>query len=191
MDSNKIRYGLSNVYVGTYTDDGQGNVTLGTPYHQKGAVSLSLDPETEESTFWADNSKYYSESKDNGYSGTLETAKFDDTFKTNFMNYVAMTGGGVGEVKTKKNATVYVIFQVEGDVQARRTILYNVTLGQISYSHSTSEDTTEPGTESLPITVIGDNNSGLVKASYEVGDTPYDTLFTNPPVPAVPAGSES
>lgn len=189
MDKNKIRYGLSNVYVGTYTDDGAGNVTLGTPYHQKGAVSLSLDPETAEATFWADNSKYYAQNKDNGYSGTLEAAKFDDEFKTSFMNYVPMTGGGVGEVKTKKNSTVYIVFEVEGDIQARRTILYNVTLGQITANHNTSEETTEPGTESLPVTVIGDNNSGLVKASYESGDSAYDTIFTNPPVPAVPAES--
>lgn len=189
MDKNKVRFGLKNVHVGTYTDDGEGNVTLGAPYKQKGAVSLSLDPETAESTFWADNMKYFVQEQNNGYTGELEMAKFDDTFRTNFLNYVAMTGGGIGEIKTKKNAQVYIMFEIEGDVQSRRTILYNVTLGSISSSHGTTEDEIEPGTETLPITVVGDNTTGLVKASYESGDTPYDTMFTTPPVPAVPVES--
>ena len=189
MDRNKVRFGLENLHIGTYTVADNGTVTLGTPYHQKGAVNLSMDPETAESTFWADNRKYYVENADNGYTGELETAKFDDQFLTNFMNYVALEGGGVAEVKTKKNATVYIIFEVKGDVQARRTILYNVELGHITANPATTEDTKEPNTETLPVTIIGDNGTGVVKASYEKGDAAYDTLFTAPPVPAVPAES--
>lgn len=182
-DNNKVRFGLSNVHVGTYTVGANGAVTLGTPYAQKGAVNLTLDPESEENVFYADNMRYYVDSQDNGFSGELETAKFDDQFKTQFLNYVAMAGGGVGQYKNKSNAKVYLAFEVQGDVQARRTIFYNVTLGQISLEHGTTEDTAEPSTETLPITVIGDNATGLVSASYEPGDTPYATIFTEPPVP--------
>ena len=39
--ANKVEFGISQLHVGTYTVDNQGVVTLGTPYHQKGAVSFS------------------------------------------------------------------------------------------------------------------------------------------------------
>ena len=186
-DGNKVRFGLSNVRFGLYTVGEDDAVTMGAPGAQKGAVSLTLDPETAESVFHADNQIYYQENKDNGFTGELEMAKFDDAIKTTFLNYVSMTGGGIGQVKTMPTKKVYIAFQIEGDVQARRTILYNVSLGQISFNHATTEDTNEPTTETLPITVIGDNKTGLVKASFETGDTQYDTLFTQPAAPALPA----
>lgn len=188
-DGNKVRFGLSGVAFGTYTVASDGTVTLGSKVDVKGAVNLTLDPESAESTFWADNQKYLYKNQDNGYTGTLEMAKFPDTFKTSFMNYVPMTGGGVGEVKTMSNKAVYMIFEVQGDVQARRTIVYNIELGRITANPSTQQDTIEPTTESLALNVIGDNKTGLVQASYETGDSAYATLYSNPPVPALPAES--
>ena len=188
MDKNKVRFGLSNVAVGSFTESG-GTVTLGAPQKIPGAVNLTMDPETAESIFYADNVKYFVRNQDNGYSGELEMAKFPDSFKTAFMNYVALTGGGIAEIKTKANTPVYIIFQVEGDVQARRTILYNVSLGAITEEHSTTEEEIEPNTETLPINVVGDNVTGMVKASYEPQDNPYDSLYTTPPVPALPGES--
>ena len=66
-DNNKVEFGLSNLYVGTYTVAAGGTVTLGTPYHQAGAVSLSLDAESDSNDFYADNVKYWS-----GYSDQAE-----------------------------------------------------------------------------------------------------------------------
>ena len=188
MDKNKVRFGLSKVYAGTFTES-NGAVTLGTPQAIPGAVSLTLDPETAESIFYADNSKYWAQTKDNGYTGELEMAKFPDEFKTAFMNYITLTGGGTAEIKTKSCVPIYLIFQIEGDVQARRTILYNVTLGAITEEHNTTEEEIEPATETLNINVIGDNITGMVKASYEPQDAPYDTIYTQPPVPALPGES--
>lgn len=185
-DGNKVRFGLSDVHVGTYTDNA-GTVTLGTGQAIPGAVSLNLDPEVAESIFHADNVKYFVKNQSNGYTGDLVMAKFPDSFKTAFMNYVAMTGGGTGETKLLGNKPVYISFEVQGDKQARRTILYNVELGAITEEHNTVEDEIEVQTESLNINVVGDNTTGLVKVSYETGDSAYSTLFSNPPVPALPA----
>lgn len=185
-DQNKVRFGLSDVYVGTYTDN-NGTVTLGTPQQVPGAVSLNLDPETAESIFYADNQKYFVRNQSNGYTGDLVMAKFPDAFRTAFMNYVALTGGGIGESKKLNNKTVYIEFEVQGDKQARRTILYNVELGAITEEHNTTEEEIEVQTESLNISIVGDNTTGLVKSSFESGDTEYSTMFTTPPVPALPA----
>lgn len=185
-DANKVRFGLSSVYVATYTDN-NGTVTIGTPQAVPGAVSLNLDPEVAESIFHADNVKYFVKNQSNGYTGDLVMAKFPDTFKTAFMNYVALTGGGVAETKLLNNKAVCLMFEVQGDTQARRTILYNVELGAITEEHNTVEDEIEVQTESLDINVIGDNTTGIVKSSYEKGDTAYATLFSAPPTPSLPA----
>ena len=39
--ANKVEFGISNLYVGTYSVNTQGAVTMGTPYHQAGAISFS------------------------------------------------------------------------------------------------------------------------------------------------------
>lgn len=183
-DTNKVEFGISNLYIGTYTDT-NGTVTLGTQYHQKGAVNLSLEPDGDDNDFYADNVKYWSGFSDNGFTGEIEVAKFDLEAKKQFFGYVETTGGGFGAVKGASRPQVYVMFQTEGDAQARRVILYNVSLGQINREFATIEDSKEPATETCDITVTGDNGTGLTLVSYLPDDTGYSTLFTTPPVPAL------
>lgn len=184
-DNNKVEFGLSNLYVGTYTVAAGGTVNLGTPYHQKGAVSLSVDAESDSNDFYADNVKYWSGFSDNGFSGSIEVAKFDTDFKTQFLGYQTLTDGGIASVKGATKPNLYIAFQTEGDVEARRVIMYNVAAGAISREYSTIEDSKEPVTESLDITVTGDNGTGITMVSYKPDDTGYATLFSNPPVPAL------
>ena len=185
-DNNKVEFGISQVHVGTYAvDPDTGTVTLGTPYHQKGAVSLSVEAETDSNDFYADNVKYWSGFSDNGFTGSLEVAKFDTDFKTQFLGYRVLTDGGVASIKGATLPNTYVAFQTEGDVEARRVILYNVAMGAITREYNTIEDTKEPVTESLDLTVTGDNATGITMVSYKPADTGYATLFSAPPVPAL------
>lgn len=188
-DSNKVRFGLSNLYFGTYTVGTTGTVTLGSPVAVPGAVSLNLDPETEETTFYADNTKYYVSNADNGFTGEVEVAQFSDTFKTTFMNYITLSDGGIAQIKGDDNKTCYIMFQSEGDAQKRRGILYNVTLGQITRNYSTTEGSNEPVTATLNITVVGDNGTGITRTSYTEDASGYSTLFTTPPVPTLPSAT--
>lgn len=185
MAENKVVFGVSNLHFGTYTINDQNEVVLGTPYHLPGTVNISLDAESEQNTFYADNVQYWVGYSDNGYTGTIENANFTDEFKTQFLNYVAPTGGGIAQIKGRQNKIVYIAFQAEGDKEARRMILYNVSLGAISREYATTEDTTEPQTATLDFTVSGDNETGIIRASYKPADTAYATLFTTPPVPAL------
>lgn len=185
-DRNKVEFGLSEIHVGTFTTDGQGNVTMGEPYKLPGAVALSLDPEGDENAFYADDVKYWSNYQDNGFSGSLEMARFTDEFKTRFMGYKTLDDGGIAAVKGVEKPAVYIVFQGKGDAQKRRCILYNVTLGGIKTEAGTVEDKTEPKTQSIDITVTGDNKTGITKVAYTEDATGYSTLFTNPPVPALP-----
>lgn len=190
-DNNKVEFGISNLHVGTYNVSSTGVVSLGTPYHQKGAVSLSLDPESDKSDFFADNIKYWSGYVDNGFSGTVKAARFDTAFKTQFLGYAALSGGAIGKVKTATKPNVYLAFEAEGDAEKRRVLLLNATLGEIKREFATIEDKKEPATEELDINVIGDNSLGLTIVSYAPGDTGYSTLFTEPTMPSIATGSGS
>lgn len=188
-NNNKVEYGISNLHVGTYTDT-NGVVTLGTPYAQKGAVSLSIEPEGDSNNFYADNIIYHSGFSDNGFSGSIEVARFDDAFKTQFMGYQVLADGGLAMIKGAIRPNVYLIGQAEGNVEASRFILYNVSLGGIQREYNTIEEDKEPTTETIDITVTGDNSTGITLVSYAPADTGYATLFTTPPVPALPDQSQ-
>ncbi len=180
--ANKVEFGISELHVGTYTESG-GTVTLGTPYAQKGAVSFSPEVQSEKNDFYADNIVYWSGYSGGSIEGDLEVAMFDDAFKTQFLGYKALTNGGLANVKNPTKPNVYIAFQVEGDDESRRVIFYNCTLGDINRSYNTIEEAKEPTTETLPITCIGDNDSGVTMAVLKPGDAGYSTLFTAPAAP--------
>lgn len=190
MAKNKVMFGVSNLHVGLYTVEDDGAVTLGTPVKVPGTVNISLEAESEENAFYADNIKYWTGYSDNGYTGEIENALFDDEFKTTFMNYVALDDGGIAQIKGQQNKTVYFMFQGDGDQENRRMICYNVALGQITREYATTEDSIEPQTATLPFTLNGDNETGITRVSYGPSDSPYDTMFTTPPVPKLPTVSQ-
>lgn len=181
--ANKVEFGISNLYVGTYSINTSGNVVMGTPYHQAGAVSFSPEEQSEKNDFYADNVIYWSGYSGGSFEGDLEVAKFDDTFKTQFLGYIQKADGGLGIVKNATKPNVYIAFQVEGDAESRRVIMYNCTMGGIEREYSTIEDSKEPVTEKISVTVAGDNKSGVSMVSYNQASTGYSTLFTSPPAP--------
>ena len=182
--ANKVEFGISQLHVGTYTES-DGVVTLGTPYHQAGAVSFAPEESSEQNVFHADNIPYWSGYSGGSIEGDLEVALFDDEFKTQFLGYRTLTNGGLANVKNPVKPNVYVAFQVEGDVESRRVILYNCSLGSINREYNTIEESKEPTTETIPVTCTGDNVSGVTMAVLKPGDTGYDTLFTAPTAPAI------
>lgn len=183
--ANKVLFGFSDLYVGTYSVDTSGSVTLGTPYHQAGAVGFSPEPNGSKEDFYADNIAYFTDYGDGSREGDLEVAMFDDTFKTMFLGYVTASGGGLAEIKNPTKPKVYMMFEIQGDDKARRVIMYNGSFGQITRNMQTMEGSKTPQTETLPVSFIGDNKTGIVMVTYKSGDTGYNGLFTNPPVPTI------
>lgn len=182
--ANKVEFGISNLHVGTYTES-NGTVTLGTPYHQKGAVNFAPEQDAENNVFYADNISYWSEYTEGPFEGDLEVALFDDAFKTQFLGYKTLTNDGLAQVKGSVKPNVYIAFEIDGDAEKRRAIFYNCTLGTITREYATVEDSKEPATETLGMTCIGDNVSGVTIATYKPTDTEYSVLFTAPTAPVV------
>lgn len=186
--ANKVEFGISNLHVGTYTDN-NGTVTLGTPYAQKGAVSFSPEEQSEATNFYADNIIYWSGYSGGTFEGDLEVAKYDDAFKKQFLGYKELTNGGLANVKGATKPNVYIAFEVQGDAEARRIIMYNCSLGGITREYNTIEENKEPTTETISVTVTGDNTTGVSMATFKPDDAGYDTLFTSPSAPVLASES--
>lgn len=182
--ANKVLFGISNLYVGTYSESG-GTVTLGAPVAVKGAVSFSPAESSSQNDFYADNIIYWSGYSNIKIEGEIEVAMFDDTFKTTFLGYETLTNGGIASVKNPSKPNVCVFFEVDGDDEKRRVALYNCTLGSITRSYNTITETKEPQTETLPVTCIGDVVSGVTMATFKPNDTGYSVLFTAPTAPVI------
>lgn len=184
----KVQFGISELHIGTYTETTttQGTtVTLGTPYHQRGAVSFSPEVESNQNDFYADNIVYWSGYSGGKIEGDLEVAMFDDAFKTQFLGYKTLTSGGLANVKNPTKPNVYIAFQTESDGTPFRVILYNCALGNISRTYETIGEQKEPKTATLPVTCTGDNTTGVTMATFKQGDTGYSTLFTSPTAPVI------
>lgn len=191
MAESKVLFGMSDLYIGTMTDDGNGNITMGAPYHQAGAVGFNPEEQGDNYTFYADNIAFYSSYTSGSYEGDLTVAKFDDAFKKQFLGYVELDDGGLAQIKNAEKPSVYLMFEVAGDKDHRRVLFYNGSLGGISREFATIEESAEVQTESIPTKFVGDNKTGISMVTYKPGDTGYDTLFTNPPAPTLPGDSES
>lgn len=186
MAENKVLYGFKDLYIGTYEVDAVGEVTLGTPYHQKGAVGWSPEEQGESYTFYADDTSYFSYYQSGTFEGDLVVARFDDDFKKEFLGYVELADGGLAQVKNAKKPNIYLMFELQGNEGPERMIYYNGTLGGINREFATIEENIEVQTESIPVKIDGDAETGISKVGYSSDKQGFATLFSAPPAPALP-----
>lgn len=188
---NKVLYGFSDLYVGVMTtDDETGEVTMGQPYHQTGAVGFSPEAQGGNYTFYADNKAYYSSYTTGNYEGDLVVARFDDEFRKLYLGVIELDDGGIAEVKDAIKPNIYAMYETMGDKGPERVIWYNGTFGTPTREVATIEDEVEVQTETLATTFVGDNKTGITKVTYGKDKAGFETLFTNPPAPSLPAASE-
>lgn len=179
----KVQYGICNVYLFARTEGTGGAISYASPIHAEGAVSLSLDPQSEENVFYADNTRYYISNSSQGYEGELELAFLQDDVKLAFMGYVEASNNNIVETNAQ-GAPFGMVFQFETDDKARRVVLYNCKMGKPSEEHETTEDSTEPATVTVPFSCNGEAvtidsvNRMIYKAEIHNSDANYSTAFT-------------
>jgi phi13 family phage major tail protein len=178
--NNKVKFGLSNVHIAKITEQ-DGQLTYGTPFAMPGAVALSADPEGETTPFYADNIQYYVAVSNNGYTGELEIAMAVKEFLTQILGQQEDTNGALFESSDDVNARFALMGEIEGDVKKRRFVYYDCTAARPSSEMNTVEDTKEPQTDTIEITMSPRATDRVIKAVIEPNETNkavYDTFFT-------------
>ena len=161
--ANKIKYGIQEVYYAVATIAADGSATYGTPKALPGAVSLSLEPQGDVNTFFADNIVYYTSIANNGYEGDLELALVPDDFYTDVLGYGTDAKGIVYENADAQPVHFALMFRFEGDVSAKKHVMYNCTAIRPNVAGSTKESSIEPQTETLSITATTIYNAAYKK----------------------------
>ena len=181
---NKIKYGLSKVYYAVATLGDNNTATYGEPVALPGAVSLSLEPQGENTPFYADNIQYYIVNANNGYEGDLEIARIPDSFKTDVLGMVESGNGLFVEDAAAEVIHFALLFQFEGDVKATRHVMYNCTATRSQATGQTKTENIEPQTETITISAkpihSATLNKDIVKAdtNESTGSTVYDAWYT-------------
>ena len=171
MTKNKVKFGLKNVHYALLTVSEEGAVSFGAPVPIPGAVSMSLSPQGETETFYADDIAYYVSPANNGYQGDLEIALLPDSFRTDVLREVEdETDHVLVEKSTAEPQPFALLYQFTGDQQASLRVLYNCAAARPSEASSTIKNTKTPTTDTLSLTASPLAN-GNIKAKT-TADTP-------------------
>lgn len=174
--ANKVKFGLKNVHYAKITYGAGGSITYATPVAFPGAVNLSLDPQGDTTDFYADDGLYYTGAANVGYKGTFEAALVPDGFKTTILGDVVDSNGLLIEQTDKPTEHFALLFEIDGDVKARRVVLYDCTATRSAVASQTKTNSTSPITETMTITVVP-TKDGYVKG--QTTDTTSTSDYNN------------
>lgn len=184
--ANKIKYGIKNVYYAVATIASNGSATYGTPEPLAGAVSLSMDAQGDQNTFYADNIAYFVSVANNGYQGDLELAIIPDKFRKDVLKeYETNNGKVLLEEADASPEHFALLFQFEGDANATRYCMYNCIASRPSAASQTKAESIEPQTETITITATSIYNASLdkdivrAKTGESTTTTVYNGWFSN------------
>ena len=169
MAENKVRFGLKNVYYAVLTESSDNtNNTYATPVAVPGAVTLTMDSNGTDGTFYADNVAYYKTFANNGYSGELEMARVNDAMLKDVWG-MTVEGGILTEKTGIQPKPFALLFQIEGDQKEELHVLYRVVpTSKPSMGSQTVGEEVEPVTQTfsfdaLPLVTGPSYQAGLIQ----------------------------
>lgn len=177
---NKVTYGLKNVHVHTFTDDGN-DITYGASIPWRGAVNITLTAAGGLVTDYADDGIYNSFDNNQGFTGKFSVKQLPFEIASIILGDVKDSKGVIAE-SLKQGKPVALSFEFIGDAKAVRHILYNVSFSRPGVTGDTKSDKTATQTNELDFTAGIDPYLEVAKAktSPDTDQTVYDAWFETP-----------
>lgn len=188
--ANKIRYGLKNTHYAIVTETadsttGEITSTYTTPAPWPGSVSISLDPQGEDSSFYADDGVYAMLTSNTGYQGEFISAQVPEAVETAVFGQTKdSTTGMVTEKSTDTKKYIALMFEFDGDASKRRWVMYRCMLTRPSIASNTREESITPQTSSVTITATPRPDDNSVQSHCEEADSAYANWYSAVPVAA-------
>lgn len=137
-NTNKVKFGLSNLHFSRRNVAENGTVTYATPVACAGAVTLTITRSSEKAVFRADNIDFFQKYVNGSKEGVLEVSELYDFIKTGFLGYEVADDGML--VETDKDGDEFgLLFQVETDKEKKIYAIYNCKASQGDEEHKTTE----------------------------------------------------
>lgn len=181
MAANKVKFGLKNVHWASVTETVQSGVTTttyGTPVAWTGAVSLEVNPTSDDnSVFRADDSDYYIVSgSSQGFDGSFECALVPEKVETDVFGMRTDDNGIIAEYSADEVKAIALLFEINGDSSGRRYLLPKVLFSKPGISaETTGTDGNQPKTTTLNLKASPRPDDGL--ARIHTGDTTTTTVY--------------
>lgn len=184
MSANKVKFGIEETHIAFFDEETatEGSPEWKTPESIPGTVNLTMDPEGDTNDFYADNTKYFTSTTNNGYTGTLEIANIPDDIIAEMLGMEVDDNGMLVESAEDKQKEFALMGEVRGDEKNRRFVYYRCKAARPSQDSATTDTGETPDTDSLDITAIPikSDDKMLVKGVLELDDENqdvYDEFF--------------
>jgi len=193
--ANKVRFGLKKAYYSVVSV--ADNVpSFAAPVAMPGAVSISIDPEGDSSSFYADDILYDYGSTNNGYKGTLELALVPDSFWEDVLGMSLDSNSVMIEKATDEPVYFALLFEFTGDADAIRHCYYYCKASRPKLEGKTKGDSRDVQTTEFDFAALPEPGASIVKASTVAATNAarYEAWYTAVALPtyaSVPAPAKS
>lgn len=179
MAQNKVNFGLKNCYWATYKIGPQGTPVYNTPKKLPGAVSLTLDLESSNTVFYADDIAYYQIYSGSQFTGELEVADIPQDFAVEVLGEKLIANNVLAESSSITRQPFAFLFEVQGDQKATRYCFFSVTCSKPGISANTVTESVEVDTKTLSFTAVPREGDELTRIKTTDSTLPglYDTWF--------------
>lgn len=177
--TNKITYGLSNVYYAPITKEDATGVEYDKPTELPGAASISMSKNVDKILIAADDDPEYATLVDNkGYDGDLTLYNVPDSFLTECLG-MKVDGDTIVENKDDTPTPFALLFEFAGDKLKKRHVLYRCTGTKPDITSQTKGDGTAANQLTLSISATPAKDTGDIKRTCRESDSGvYTKWFT-------------
>ncbi|MDO3680566.1 major tail protein [Paenibacillus ehimensis] len=194
MSQNKVTFGLEKVHVAFVDPSATTQPAWKTPTPIPGAVRWTPSTVGEETAFYADNTKYFVATANNGYTAELEMALVPDAVLAEMLGWEIDSNGMLVEIADAMPKKFALLGQIQGDKKNRRFVYYDCQASRPAKERKTKAENLEVTTDVLNTTISPIEIGGkmIVKGDLELSDTnatAYNSFFNAVYMPTFGGGS--